>query len=136
MMGTRPFGAPANNYISRGLIEIILAGYVNFCHSQHPLAIRSLFLLKVMHTITKTEVETQIRTFLIDNFLFGNAQALSDDSALLGGIVDSTGTIQLVMFLQEKFGITIDDDEIAVPSNFDSVASVVALVENKLRANA
>jgi acyl carrier protein len=82
------------------------------------------------------DIEREIRAFLINNFLFGRADALSDNAALLGGVIDSTGAIELVVFLQDKFGITIEDEEIAVPENFDSVANLVAFVETKLRNSA
>ena len=77
-------------------------------------------------------IEQQIRTFIVDNFLFGRAEALSDDDSLLGNVVDSTGTIELVMFLQERFGITVEDEEMIVPENFSSVKSLSAFVEQKL----
>lgn len=82
------------------------------------------------------EIEREIRSFLVDTFLFGNAEALRDDTALLGGVIDSTGAVELVMFLQNHFSITVEDDEVAVPENFDSVKSVVSFVEKKLRNKA
>jgi len=88
-----------------------------------------------MHITSRNEIEREIRTFVVDNFLFGNAEALKDNTALLGGVIDSTGTIHLVMFLQEKFGITVEDEEIAAPENFDSLANVVSLVWTKLSKN-
>jgi len=81
-----------------------------------------------------TEIDHEIRTFLVNNFLFGKAEALDDKAALLGGVIDSTGVIELVMFLQEKFAITIEDEEIAVPDNFESLKNVVAFVERKVHA--
>ena len=82
-----------------------------------------------------TDIEREIRSFLVTNFLFGREDALTDDTSLLGSVIDSTGVIELVMFLQEKFSITIEDDEVAVPANFESLKSVVAFVSAKLRAN-
>lgn len=82
------------------------------------------------------EIEREIQTFVVNHFLFGRTEALRGDSALLGGIIDSTGTIELVMFLQEHFGIKVEDEEIAVPENFDSMKHVVAFVENKMRSKA
>ena len=76
-------------------------------------------------------VEQQIRSFIVDNFLFGWAEALRDDDSLLGNIVDSTETIELIMFLQERFGITVEDEEMTVPDNFNSIKSLVAFVERK-----
>ena len=51
------------------------------------------------------EIEREIQSFVVNHFLFGRTEALRDDAALLGGVIDSTGTIELVMFLQEHFGI-------------------------------
>ena len=82
------------------------------------------------------EIEREIQSFVVNHFLFGRAEALRDDAALLGGVIDSTGTIELVMFLQEHFGIKVEDEEIAVPENFDSMKHVVAFVEKKMRSKA
>jgi len=82
------------------------------------------------------QVEQQIRSYLVENFLFGRSEALTETSTLLGGMIDSTGIVELVTFLQERFGITIEDDEVAAPANFDSFGHVVALVEEKLRGRA
>jgi acyl carrier protein len=86
-----------------------------------------------MTTIPKANIEHEIRRFVIDNFLFGREEGLTETAALLGGIIDSTGAIQLVMFLQEKFGITVEDDEIALPENFESIGNVVAFVDRKIQ---
>jgi acyl carrier protein len=84
--------------------------------------------------IDRTEIEREVRNFLITTFLFGRAEALGDDGALLGQVIDSTGTVELVIFLQDRFGITVEDDEVAVPENFDSVKNVVSYVERKLQS--
>jgi acyl carrier protein len=85
-----------------------------------------------MHT---TDIEREIRSFLVDNFLFGRSEALQDDESLLGGVIDSTGTIELVVFLQERFALTVDEQDV-VPENFDSVKHVAAYVAKKLDAKA
>ena len=86
--------------------------------------------------IEKTDIKREIRNFIVNNFLFGREEALNDNAALLGGVIDSTGTIELVMFLQERFDITVEDEEIAVPSNFDSLANITSFVDTKVRAKA
>lgn len=78
------------------------------------------------------EIEHEIRSYLIDHFLFGRSEALRDDASLLGGVIDSMGAIELITFLQSRFGITVEDEEVGVPENFASVKSVAALVEKKL----
>jgi acyl carrier protein len=84
----------------------------------------------------RPEIERQIRSFLVNNFLFGKDEALDDNAALLGGVIDSTGVIELVMFLQEHFSIVVEDEEVASPETFESLKNVAAFVEGKLRARA
>jgi acyl carrier protein len=79
-----------------------------------------------------TDIEQEIRTFLIENFLFGRSEALNDDVPLLGNVIDSTGVIELVVFVQERFTIAVDDEEVTT-DNLGSVKNVVAFVEKKLR---
>ena len=81
-----------------------------------------------MHT---TDIEREIRGFLVENFLFGRSEALREDDSLLGGVIDSTGTIDLVVFLQDRFALTVEEQDV-VPENFDSVRHVVAYVARKL----
>jgi acyl carrier protein len=83
-----------------------------------------------------TEIEREIRNYLVENFLFGRADGLREDTALLGGVIDSTGAVELIMFLQNRFAITVEDDEIATPENFDTLKNVVSFVERKLRSKA
>jgi acyl carrier protein len=82
-----------------------------------------------MDTIT-----TELRTFIVDNFLFGVESgrfAFSDDDSFQErGIVDSTGILELVGHLQERYGIAIEDDEL-VPENLDSVSKVARFVQQK-----
>lgn len=78
-----------------------------------------------------TGMAKAIHEFIVDNFLFG-AGALDDTASLMGeGIIDSTGVLELVMFVEEKFGITVADDEV-LPENFDSVSNLAAYVDSKL----
>lgn len=78
-----------------------------------------------------TDIEQQIRTFLVDNFLFGRSEALRDDAPLLGDVIDSTGVIELVVFVQERFAITVEDEEVTA-ENLGSVNQVAAFVAKKL----
>ncbi|MFC1783913.1 acyl carrier protein [Planctomycetota bacterium] len=73
-----------------------------------------------------------VRSFIVDNFLFGDgAQLIEDTSFLEDGIVDSTGILELITFLEETFLITVEDDEM-VPENMDSVNRIVSYLEKKL----
>ena len=74
----------------------------------------------------------QIRKFIEENYLFGPADRLRDDESFLeSGILDSTGVLQLVDFLEETYGITVEDDEL-VPDNLDSIAQISNYLERKL----
>lgn len=73
-----------------------------------------------------------VRSFIVDNFLFGDGAQLTQDTSFLeDGIVDSTGILELVTFLEETFRITVEDDEM-VPENMDSVNRIVSYLEKKL----
>lgn len=77
-------------------------------------------------------IETAIRRFIADNFLFGgDAAAVADSESLLeAGLVDSTGILELVGFLEETFAIRVADAEI-VPDNLDSIAAITGYVRRK-----
>jgi len=79
-----------------------------------------------------TDIEREIRSFLVNNYLFGRSDALRDDESLLDNVIDSSGVLELVVFLQESFAIVVDDEDV-VPDNLESVKTVVAFVERKLR---
>jgi acyl carrier protein len=78
-------------------------------------------------------IEQELREFVINNFLFGQGgDGLSnDDSFLEKGIIDSTGVLELVAFLEEKFQITLQDEEL-VPANLDSINYLVGFLQRKL----
>ena len=79
-------------------------------------------------------VQHEIRQFVIDNFLFGQGAQLKDEESFLdGGIIDSTGVLQLVGFLEQRYEITIDNTDL-VPDNLDSVDRVTRFVQQKLAA--
>jgi acyl carrier protein len=80
-----------------------------------------------------TEIEQGIRSFLTEKFLFGRSEALNDDTPLLGNVIDSQGVIELIVFVEERFTIAVDDEEVTT-DNFASVKSTVAFIENKLRS--
>jgi len=76
-------------------------------------------------------LQDDIRAFIVDSFLFGEDGGLRDDSSFLEeGVVDSTGIMQLVSFLQEQYLITIEDEEL-IPDNLDSIRKVARFVETK-----
>jgi acyl carrier protein len=78
------------------------------------------------------DTKEQIRQYLAQNFLFSNnGLDLSNDASFLEeGIVDSTGVLEMVMFVEETFNIEVNDDEI-VPDNFDSVNALATFIARK-----
>lgn len=79
-----------------------------------------------------TDYITEIRTFIFDNFLFdADDSALQNDTSFLEhGIIDSTGVLELVDWLEEEFNITVDDEEL-IPENLDSVIFLSAFITKK-----
>ncbi|MDC7786459.1 acyl carrier protein [Rhodoplanes sp. TEM] len=75
----------------------------------------------------------KIRDFIRDNFLFReDLEAIADGDSLLDlGLIDSTGILELVAFLEQDFGLAIADADI-VPENLDSIDRIAAFVEVKL----
>ena len=74
----------------------------------------------------------KIRGFIVDNFLFGDGELLKEDASFLEkGVIDSTGILELVMFLEETYNIKIEDDEL-VPENLDNLNNVVRFIEHKV----
>jgi acyl carrier protein len=73
-----------------------------------------------------------IRAFIIDNFLFGDTSTpVADDTSLIdNNLVDSTGVLELVFFLEQTFGISVGDSEI-IPANLDSVGAMARYVATK-----
>ncbi len=77
-----------------------------------------------------------IREFICETLYVDEEEGLRDDESLLErGVLDSTGVIEVVAFLEERFGIIVEDSEIH-PANLDSIDRMVQFVERKLRAAA
>ena len=78
------------------------------------------------------DIKAAVREYIAENFLMGQSDIQVDDttSFLEIGLLDSTGVIELVSFLEEEFGIQVEDDEIS-PDNLDSVDSIAKYVESK-----
>lgn len=74
----------------------------------------------------------EIRDFIVSNFLFGDAGSLGDDTSFLeSGTVDSTGMLELIMFLEEKYNIKVEPQEM-LPENLDSVNRAARFLATKL----
>ena len=68
------------------------------------------------------DVTEEVRNFVVENFLFGQSSAVPDEEASLleNGVIDSTGVLELVSFLEEHFQVHVEDTEL-VPENLDSL---------------
>jgi acyl carrier protein len=82
------------------------------------------------------DIEREIYSFIVDNFLYGQGTGLGcDDSLIHKGVIDSTGVLELVSFLQEHYDITVEDEEV-IPYNLDSIKNVTRYVSTKLSCKA
>jgi acyl carrier protein len=78
-------------------------------------------------------IRDQIREYIINDILFHSVEIDGDTSLLGEGILDSTGGLEMVLFLEARFGIDVEDDDV-VPDNFDSLNALSAFVERKQRS--
>ena len=78
------------------------------------------------------ENKDKIREFIVTNFLFGSKDAKlgDDDSFLETGVIDSTGMLELVSFVESEFGIEVGDTEL-IPDNLDSIRRLAGFIERK-----
>ncbi len=78
-----------------------------------------------------TDVRTRLREFLTSNFYLADPDAFDDTTSLIAsGIIDSTGVLELVTFVEREYDITVPDDDM-VPANFDSIEALVGFVARK-----
>jgi acyl carrier protein len=84
---------------------------------------------------TNENIKTTIRQFIVKNFLFGDDdnEFRDDDSFLEKGIVDSTGILELIEYIEDQFKIKTEDEEL-IPDNFDSINNVVNYISRKTAA--
>lgn len=76
-------------------------------------------------------IEEQVRNFITENFLFGEEKKVADtDSFLENGIIDSTGVLEVVSFVEDTFNIKVKDEEM-IPENLDSISNLVNFINKK-----
>ena len=72
-----------------------------------------------------------IKSYIVENFLFGDDSRIGPDTDFMeSGILDSTGVLELVGFIEEKFGIRVEDDEL-VPDNMNSLEKIAGYISRK-----
>ena len=80
-------------------------------------------------------VQEQVRAFILEYFYVSDPLTLTDEMSLIdSGVVDSTGMMGVIVFLEGEYGIHIDDHE-TIPENLESISRIGAYVERKMRAS-
>ena len=77
-------------------------------------------------------IKQDIKTYILENYLFtdDDSQLSDSDSFLEKGILDSTGILEVIYFIEDEYGIKVEDEEM-IPENLDSVESLVVFVKHK-----
>jgi acyl carrier protein len=80
-----------------------------------------------------TQIQADLTDFIVSNYLFGDATRMpqNDDALVEEGIIDSTGILELIEFLESHFGITVSESE-TVPQNLGSISNVTDFVKSKV----
>jgi len=74
----------------------------------------------------------EVLRFIRENFILDEAEKLQENDSLLEkGIIDSTGVLELVSFIEEKYNITVEDEEL-IPENLDSINRIAEFIKRKL----
>jgi acyl carrier protein len=82
--------------------------------------------------VDQQDIQKSVRDFIQQNFIFDPNIVFTDDESLLGtGIIDSTGVLELIGFLEEKYKITFEDNEL-IGENFDNVSKITSFLQKKL----
>ncbi len=77
------------------------------------------------------DIKNLVRKFLLDNFVMGGNIVINDDTSFMAAhILDSTGFIELILFIEETFDVKVDDAEM-LPENFDSLLNIDGYVARK-----
>jgi acyl carrier protein len=85
--------------------------------------------------VERMDILDTVKAFVVENFLFGDDSRIGPDTEFLeNGIFDSTGVLELVGFLEEKFGIRVEDDEL-VPDNMNSLEKIARYISKKTAKN-
>ena len=78
------------------------------------------------------DIREKLVEFFEENFMVELDENFNDDDSFLeNGIIDSTGVLELILFLEENFGIKVEDDEV-VPENLDSINNLKRFIESKV----
>ena len=80
------------------------------------------------------DTKKQLRDYIVENFLFGDTETkfTDNDSFMEKGIIDSTGILEVITYIEENYEIKIEDDEL-IPENLDSISNIVNFIDRKLK---
>lgn len=80
------------------------------------------------------DIKQQVRQFILDNFMMGGKAEIPDDASFIDRhIIDSTGFLELISFVEQSFDIRINDEDM-VPENLDSLNNIERFVQKKRAA--
>jgi len=80
-------------------------------------------------------IKEEIRKFLLENFILNAEEKLNDvDSLLEKGVIDSTGVLELVAYIEEKYSVRVEDEEL-IPENLDSIRNISEFIQRKLKTS-
>ncbi len=83
--------------------------------------------------MSNSETRQALQAFMLEQFPAARGQSFRDDTSLLEqGIVDSMGVLEIVTFLEQRFGLQLNDEDL-VSESFDSIDAIAGLVEQKLQ---
>lgn len=83
---------------------------------------------------SSAKVVDQVRQYIVDNFLLGSDSGFENTESLLAsGVIDSTGIMDVVAFLESRFNILVEDEDL-IADNLDSVCRITSFVERKIAA--
>ena len=81
--------------------------------------------------MTETDIKAQLIKFIVDNFMLARSvDVAATPSFLEAGIIDSTGVLELVQFIEDTFSLSVADDEM-LPDNLDSLANLARFIQKK-----
>jgi len=81
-------------------------------------------------------IKNDIKAYIVDNILFGDEELLTDDASFQdGGVLDSSGFLEIIAFIEERFGIAIEDSDVS-PENFDTLHRMEKYIANKMNLKA
>lgn len=116
-----------------GAVKVNMGEFINCCMHKNsrmslPFTYEWIFKLK---GITFMDIKEQVRVFVTSNFYVADPATLQDGASLLDqGIIDSTGVLEVIFFIEETFGITVEDSEM-LPDNLDSIERISNFVSRK-----